>query len=374
MAPIRFVGSPAHTLGVEVEVSLIDPETRTLSPAAPALLKRLDAEWAKPELFQTIIEVVTGVCKNTAEVRADIAGKMTALQKAAEAEGVALACTGTHPIAQWHEFPITDDQRYLQLIERMQWPARRLLICGIHIHVGVPTGEHAVAILNSLCCFLPHFVAASASSPFWLGLDTGLASSRVKVFEGLPTAGLPPQIANWAEFVALMRTLVGAGSIQTIREIWWDVRPHPGFGTVELRMSDGVNTLSEICALAAYAQCLVAFLTELYDSGEALPLLKRWTLAENKWRAARFAEHAKMIRNERGQTVPISEHILEWMNYLLPYAERLGCTEDLAYLGKILEHGPSYRRQRSALEELGSLESVVDVMIQELKEDRPWHL
>lgn len=372
MAPIRFHGSPAHTLGVEVEVSLIDPETRALAPVAPKLIERLNAEWAKPELFQTIVEVITGVCKDVAEVRADLSAKLRSLQKAAESEGVGLTCTGTHPIAQWHEYPISEESRYLQLIERMQWPARRLLICGIHIHVGVPSGEHAVALLNSLTCFLPHFVALSASSPFWLGLDTGLASSRVKVFEGLPTAGLPPRVTNWAEFVALMRTLLGAGSIQSIREIWWDVRPHPNFGTVELRMADGVNTLSEICALAAYAQCLVAFLSELYDAGEPLPQLKRWTLAENKWRSARFAENAKMIRNERGQTVPISDHILEWINYLFPVAERLGCAEDLAYLGRILEHGPSYRRQRQALEELGSLEHVVDMLMEEMREDRPW--
>lgn len=371
--PITFVPSPRHTVGVELEISLVDKETRGLTPLAPQLIEQLDGEdWAKPELFQSIVEVITDVCENIGEVRKDLSWKIDTLREVANEAGAELVCTGTHPISRWHEVPITPSKRYQDLVDQMAWPARRLLICGIHVHVGVPSGEHAVAVMNALTCFIPHFLAVTASSPYWLGLDTGLASARSKVFEGLPTAGLPPRVTNWAEFVTLMRTLLGAKSIKSIREIWWDVRPHPGFGTVELRMSDGVNTLTEVCAIAAYAQCLVAFLTELYDAGETMPMLKRWTLAENKWRATRHAENAQMIRNERGDTVPIAEHIREWLEYLAPIAEQLGCAKELAYVGDILDHGPGYTRQRGAFEKYGTLEGVVDSMIQEFKEDRPW--
>jgi glutamate---cysteine ligase / carboxylate-amine ligase len=370
---IAFPGCTAPTVGVELEVSLIDPETRGLAPRATEVLDRFDGDASfKPELFQTIIELNTGVCHDVPGVRADLQDRLDRLRAVCDEMGLAFMGSGTHPAALWSELPITQEERYLRLVENCQWTARRLLICGVHVHVGVKSGEHAIALTNALACFIPHFLALSASSPYWMGLDTGLASSRIKVFESLPTAGLPPPITNWTEFVTFMRTLLQAGTIDSIREVWWDIRPHPGFGTIELRMCDGMNTLTEICAVAAFAQCLIVYLSDMYDQGGTLPVLRNWTLKENKWRACRSAEKANFVRNERGEQIPIAEHILEWVDHLGPTARALGCEEDLHYVRRILEHGPSYQRQRAVYAERGSLEAVVDAMVEELKEDQPW--
>ncbi|RYF10291.1 MAG: YbdK family carboxylate-amine ligase, partial [Deltaproteobacteria bacterium] len=304
LAPITFPGCSTPSLGVELEVSLVDRESRNLTPRAPEVLALLqDATHAKPELFRTIIELCTGVCATAEQVRQDLRGRLQRLWAVCEPLGIGCMCTGSHPIADWRHMPISEDPRYFALVEKMAWPARRLLICGMHVHVGVKTGEHALAIMNAIKVFLPHFLALSASSPWWHGIDTGMASCRAKVFEGLPTAGLPPAVGNWGEFVSLMRTLRAAESIRSIREIWWDVRPHPLFGTLELRICDGVNSLDEVAALTALYQCLVVYLGDMYDQGVPLPSLRTWTLAENKWRAARYGEQAKIIRNERGEQV-----------------------------------------------------------------------
>jgi carboxylate-amine ligase len=285
---------------------------------------------------------------------------------------IACVSTGTHPIADWRHIPISDGERYHRLVENMQWPARRLLICGLHVHVGVRSGEHAIAIMNALTVFLPHLLALSGSSPYWHALDTGMASCRTKVFEGLPTAGLPPQVANWAEFTSLMRTLLHAGSITSIREIWWDIRPHTAFGTVEVRVCDGVNTLGEVCAITALIQSLTAYLQERYDAGEPLPTLRYWTLRENKWRASRFGTEAQVIRNECGQQIALTESIADWVERLRPTARRLGCESDLLRNLDILRHGPSYQRQRRMYDRAGSLEGVVDDLVSELRNDTPW--
>ena len=369
---IKFTPSPKHTVGVELEVSLVDLETRDLTARAYEVFDHFkDNPYMKQELFQTIVEVITDVCDGVDDVRKDLGGKLQLLQDFAEKAGFGLLCTGTHPFARPQHFPITNEPRYHQLVEGMAWPARRLLICGQHVHVGVPTAEHAIAITNSMRCFIPHLLALSASSPFWKGRDTGLASGRIKIFEGLPTAGLPPNLTNWNDFTSLMRTLLGAGTISSIREIWWDIRPHPGFGTVEIRICDGINTLDEICALTAFVQSMVVHLVELYDSGEDLPNFKRWTLRENKWRAARHGDEMLFIRNESGELMPIRDHIEEWLEVIMPVAERLGCAKDLSYIRTILNVRPSSHRQRQRYAETGDLRYVVDGLLEEFKTNTP---
>ncbi len=369
---ISFPGCPEPTVGVEMELSLVDRQSRNLAPRAPEVLALLqDPQHAKPELFQTIIELNTKVCRTVAEVRCDLQGRIDKLHAVCDDLKIATMCTGTHPMADWRHMPISDDPRYANLVEQMGWPARRLLICGVHVHVGVKSGEHAVALMNTLAVFLPHFLALSASSPYWHGIDTGMASCRAKVFEGLPTAGLPPRVSNWGEFVSLMHTFLAAGSIKSIREIWWDIRPHPTFGTLELRVCDGINTLSDVCGVVAFAQCLVAYCQDMYDSGVPLPTLRAWTLAENKWRAARWGLQAKIIRNERGEQTLLGPHIREWMTRLLPSAERLGCVAELKSLQRILDQGPSHVRQRAQFKASGRLQGVVDHLLEEFRSDRP---
>jgi carboxylate-amine ligase len=235
----------------------------------------------------------------------------------------------------------------------------------------VRSAEKAIAIANALCAYIPHFLALSASSPWFEGRDTGLASSRSKVFEGLPTAGLPAMLDGWAEFSELMTTLIEAQAISSIREIWWDIRPHPNFGTVELRICDGLPTMTEISTIAALAQCLVEWLDSLIDRGYTLPCPKRWIVAQNKWRAARHGLDAELIVEERAALAPIRGEIEALVEELTPVARRLGCEDELLHAVRILEHGPSYLRQRRWVETGGTLCDVVDGLIEELRSDQP---
>src|SRR5918999_1097919 len=306
---IVFQRSDKPTLGVEIEVQLGD-----------------DTAY-KHELLECTIEVITGVCQNVDDVRADLGGKVERLIEAADDFGYRILCTGTHPFSAWADQTVSPDPRYYRLIENCQWTARRLLIFGIHTHVGVGSGEEAIAISRSLATFIPHFLALSSSSPFWQGRDTGLASVRSKIFETLPTAGLPYLLDNWGEFQRFMRTLIGAGTIRSIREVWWDIRPHPGFGTLELRICDGIPTMDEVAAITALAQSLVVWLSERYNSGLGLPEHHAWTIRDNKWRAARYGLDAEIIRDEEGNLLSLRRSINDLVETLCPTAERLGCID-----------------------------------------------
>jgi carboxylate-amine ligase len=369
--PIIFEGSPNPTLGVEVELQLIDPETRQLVNRAPELLEAFgDPIHCKPELLQCMIELNTDVCTDVAHVRRDLGARLKALQVTLDELGLAVSGTATHPCANWKALKITDDQRYLDLVENMQWVARQCVIFGLHVHVGVPDGEKAIAVATSLSAYLPFLLGLSASSPYWLGDDTGLASVRVKIFEALPTAGLPHLMTNWNEFVRYMRTLINAGAISSIREVWWDVRPHLAFGTIEVRICDGVNTLSEIVSLVAMIQALVVWLGERYDAGDVLPTLKDWTLRENKWRACRYGTDARLIVTEKGGQKSLAQKVEEMIEELGPTAMRLGSLSELERVRALLAN-PNFKRQKAVFGETGSFGSVVDECIRELKEDRP---
>jgi carboxylate-amine ligase len=237
----------------------------------------------------------------------------------------------------------------------------------VHTHVGVGSGEEAIAIGNSLGTYIPHFLALSSSSPFWQGRDTGLASTRSKIFESLPTAGLPYQMKNWGQFQRFMRTLIGAGTIRSIREVWWDIRPHPGFGTLELRICDGIPSMDELCAIVALSQSLVVWLGDRYNAGLDLPAHQAWTIRENKWRAARYGLEAEIIRDEEGNLMALRRSIGDLVEVLEPIAERLGCRDDLLGVNSILERGTSATRQREVFAETHDLAAVVDSLVEELK-------
>jgi len=285
--------------------------------------------------------------------------------------GVALMCSGTHPFARWQDQDVSPSARYQDLVERIQWPARRLAIHGVHFHIGLDSGEKAIAVTNSLAYHLPVFLALAASSPYWHGLDTGLASCRTKVFEGLPTAGPPPPLESWADFESFMETLITARAISSIREVWWDVRPHPDFGTVELRMADGMASLDEVAAVAALAQSLVDDLSSRVDRGEALPGARDWVVRENKWLAARWGLEADMIVDDRGTLRPIRDVVTELVHTLAPTADRLGCARELDDVHHILDVGPGYLRQRGIVAAGGTLVDVVDRLIDEMAAGKP---
>jgi carboxylate-amine ligase len=375
--PLTFAPNDRPTLGVELELCLVDRGTRELTSAASAVLADLahpspDGEEptphpkAKHELFECTVEIITGVCATVAEARADLQTTLDELRAAADRRGLDVIGAGTHPFSRWRDQQVSPDDRYARLVDELQWTARRLAIFGAHFHVAVRSGERAIAIANALRTHLPVFLALSASSPYWEGEDSGLASARSKVFEGLPTAGLNPPIADWSEFESLIDTLVGAGCIRSIREIWWDVRPHPDFGTIELRMCDVPPTLTEAAGIAALAQSLVADLEVRVAHGEPLDRRNEWTVRENKWLAARHGIDTELIVDPSGTRRPVPDIVADLVDQLLPTAERLGCASELSSVLAICEQGPSYARQRAVRANGGSPADVVDHLVREL--------
>jgi glutamate---cysteine ligase / carboxylate-amine ligase len=375
---VPFRPSERSSLGVEVELALVDIDTGALVGAAPAILAELAARnegiehpRIKAELYQCTLEVITGICDTVAEARIDIQEGIDEIRRIAAPMGVDLISAGLHPFTPWQSQERSVGERYDEIVERIQWPAKRLITHGIHYHVGVRSAEKSIAITNALATTLPLFLALSSSSPFWHGTDTGLSSARTKVFEALPSTGLPPQLADWAEFERFMTSLINARTIATIREVWWDIRPHPNFGTVELRMCDAMPTLTEICSLAALAQCSVARYDELLDRGYTLPSERDWVLRENKWRAARHGLDASLVVDASGRTRPITNLIEEAVEELTPFARRLDCADELAGVLDILANGTSSTRQRRVAAQSGSLVDVVAALRAELAQDQP---
>lgn len=372
---VEFLASRGPSLGIEVELALVDSESGALVCVAPDVLARVgeghgDAEHPKikKELYQCTIEVITGVCSTVAEARADLAESMREVEQAAAESGAAIVGAGLHPFTPWHELSLSEGERYERLVSTIAWPARRLTTHGVHVHVGVRSGDKAVTTVNALSGYLPVFLALSASSPYWNGQDTGLASTRTKIFEAMPTTGLPPHLRDWAEFNVFLDTLIEAGAVETVREVWWDIRPHPGYGTVELRMCDSMPTLWEIAALAALAQSLVTEFDRMIDAGQEPEMPREWVRRENKWRAARWGVEADLVIDDAGHTQPLREIVHALVDRLMPIATELGCDAELADLRRIATGGPSYVRQRHVVTSGGDLPAVVHHLRTELAE------
>ena len=367
-----YHGSEQPTIGVELEYQLVDRQSGQLVSMAPVLMAEFpDQDWVKYELFQSTVEINTRICHGVDEVREDLERKVAAVQKVAAPHGVALLCAGTHPFARWQDQKVTENARYYRLIERMQWPANQLLIFGMHVHVGIPDGETSIAVINHLEEWLPHLLALTASSPFWEGGDTGLASSRTKIFEHLPTAGLPFRHHNWHEFEVLVESLIRAKAIEGPREIWWDVRPHAVFGTVEVRVCDGTPTIGEAVAMTALIQALIVHLEKQIEAGETLPTLHNRIVRENKWRAARWSTGGSTIVDEDGRCQPIAESIENLLDELLPVFKELGSAAEVPKIRSMVTDPPSYARQRAVFQETGDLKAVVQALIRECEQDQP---
>jgi carboxylate-amine ligase len=374
---IDWTPSAGPTLGIEWEVQLIDAQTRLLRQDAGVVLAGLrglqesgEHPKMRHELMQSTVEVVTGICGTVAEAKADLAMTMKELQRTAEPHGIVVAGAGTHPVSDWRDAKMAPSQRYSELIEQIQWPARRLQTMATHVHVGLRDADRAMPIINALATYLPHLLGLTASSPFWSGIETGLASSRSVVFGALPNTGPPPGLPDWKSFEEYMDIQLRAGTIRTIKEVWWDVRPHPDFGTVEIRIADAVPTFREVGMLAALAQCLVQLFDTQLDRGYQLPCRPTWVVKDNKWRATRYGLDAVVITDDTGTTAPLRDEIYELLRDLEPVAWRLGCVEELAVASEVLECGASYERQRAAHAADGDLRSVIDALVTEFAEDR----
>ena len=374
---ISWNPSRGATLGVEWELQLLDTSTRMLRQdagevlaALPGLTEEREHPKIRHELMQSTVEVVTGVCSTVSEVKDDLSATIAQLERITGRRGTMLACAGTHPVSDWRDAKMAPIQRYAELVEQMQWLARRIQTFGVHVHVGIRDGSKAIPIVNALAAYLPHFLALTASSPYWNGQDTGLASSRAIVFGGLPTSGPPQPLTDWTEFEEYMDTLLRAGTIRSIKEVWWDIRPHPDFGTVEIRMFDGVPTLREIGMTAALSQSLVQLMDTQLDRGYKLPTPPAWVVRDNKWRATRYGLDAIVITDDSGSTAPLRDELYELTRELQPVADRLGCGPELGVVSEVLDSGASYERQRAIVASGGGLGDVVDALVTEFAEDR----
>jgi carboxylate-amine ligase len=369
--PIEFAHSPEPTLGVEWEFALVDKSSRDLVNAASELFDLVSARHGvqpriHKELLRNTVELTTGICRTTNEAVDELASMIDLVRPLAAELGVDLYCAGTHPFAEWSHQLLTPGHRYEELIARTQWWGRQMLIWGVHVHVGVRR-DHVMPIVSALLKWYPHLQALSASSPIWAGTDTGYASNRAMMFQQLPTAGLPFQFETWDGFERYSEDLITTGVIEEISEIRWDVRPAPHLGTVEVRICDGVSTLTEMRALVALTHCLVVDLSDRLDRGETLTHLPPWHVQENKWRAARYGVDAWIILDEHNNERLMQEDLTELVAHLAPVAERLGCTDELALVEEIPRRGASYQRQREvAARTHGDLVAVVDSVVREL--------
>ncbi|NJC23098.1 carboxylate-amine ligase [Arthrobacter pigmenti] len=376
---IEFAQSEQSTLGIEWELALVDRYNGDLVSVAKEVLRgvnerhpELQADEEHPhikqELLLNTVEIVTGICHTVAEAKEDLGRSLAAVREVTDPMGVELFSAGSHPFSAPRSQPVTDKERYAKLIDRTQWWGQQMVIYGVHVHVGLDHRDKALPVLDGLVNYFPHFQALSASSPFWGGEDTGYASQRALMFQQLPTAGLPFQFPSWAEYEAYVQDMFTTGVIDTVSEIRWDIRPVGNLGTIELRVCDGLSTLEEVGAVAALTQCLVDDFSSTLDDGGTIPTMPPWHVQENKWRAARYGLDAIIILDAAGNERLVTEHLTEELNRLEPVAARLGCSEELADVEKILQRGAGYQRQRRVAEENnGDLGAVVLDMVRQLR-------
>jgi carboxylate-amine ligase len=353
----------------------VDRRSGELRPAAPEILAKVDSDTstyphATVEFQTNTVELATAPHKRVADAVADLAHVLEQVRDAAEPLGVDLIGGGTHPFAQWFRQHLTPNKpRYEKVLERAQWWARQMLIWGVHVHIGVEDKHKAIPLLNALLTYYPHFQGLSASSPFWASERTGYASNRALIYQQLNTAGMPPLLEDWAEFESMVGDLVRAGVIDDATELRWDIRPSSRWGTLEVRIFDGVATLDEVGALAALTQCVVEDLSSRMDAGEHPVVLQNWFLRENKWRAARYGLDATIITSREGDQAPLRDELRRLIERLEPTAARLGCLDELRFGLTILESGAGYERQLAAAEAGdGSLKAVVAHLTAELRD------
>ena len=362
---------PSFTLGIEEEYQTIDPETRDLkSHIATEMLTqgrlRLE-ERVKAEMHQSVIEVGTRVCRNIEIAREDLYDLRRQMIHLAEENGLVLVAGATHPFADWREQEIYPDARYDRVVEDLQQVARANLIFGLHVHVGIEDREGAIRIMNSLRYFLPHILALSTNSPFWLGMETGYKSYRSKVFERFPRTNLPDSFSSYSEFESYVNLLIKTNCIDNAKKIWWDVRPHPFFNTVEVRVCDIPLRAEETIAIAALIQATAAKLWKLHERNLDFRQYSRALLMENKFRAVRYGLEGKLIDFGKEIEVPETELIREYLEFVKDEVEELQSRHAIGYIHQMLRQGSGADRQLKVWRETGSLRAVVDYMAEETK-------
>ncbi|MGP5651958.1 MULTISPECIES: glutamate--cysteine ligase [Glutamicibacter] len=378
MQKIEFADSPQSTIGVEWEIALVNQENADLCSVAEEVLDHLKLDAGvpldqehptiKPELLMNTVEIVTGVHNKVSEAADELRSNVRKLNEITTPLGVDLYCAGSHPFAAPTSQPVTDKERYANLIDRTQWWGRQMVIYGVHVHVGLDDREKALPITDGLVNYQPHFQALSASSPYWGGEDTGYASQRALMFQQLPTAGIPFHFNSWSEYEAYVADMLYTGVIDDVSEIRWDVRPVPRLGTVEMRICDGMSSLEDISAITALTQCLVHDMSLALEAGNKIPVMPAWYRVENKWRAARYGLDAIIILNAQGDEMLVTDHLRSEVKRLTPIAEQLGCADELQGIIRLIERGAEYQRQRQIFEKSdGNFRDIVKDNVNRMK-------
>lgn len=363
---IYFRSNGVLTLGVEIELQLINGSTYNLCSLAEEVLKKTaHMEKIKPEFYLSTIEINTDKCNTVQNAEDDLYHTLGALQLATKNLDVQFATTGSHPFSKYSDWIISPTERYQELIDRNQWLTRRMNVYGLHVHLGMSSGEECIRFNNFFMYFLPHLLALSSSSPFWQGIDTGLSSCRPTTYESLPTAGQPYHVRNWQDFEHLYKTLKSCGSIKSLKDLWWDLRPSPAFGTLEIRVCDGAATLSETVAIVAFIHTLAHWFIDNGSWLESVAYPPYWLSRENKWRAMRYGLDAELVMNTDGKIKLMREDIKEWFEKLQPYIEQLNYQTYFSTLQAIIDCGTSSERQRKVFESTGSIKDVVKHNISE---------
>jgi carboxylate-amine ligase len=362
---------PSLSIGIEEEYQTIDPETRDLrSHIASEILPKAKLalqEAVKPEMHQSVIEVGTRVCRDIKEARENIQSLRRQMITLASEQGMLLAAASTHPFSDWKLQEIYPDERYAQVVEDMQLIARANLVFGLHVHIGIEDRNTAIHIMNSMRYFLPHILALSSNSPFWMGMNTGFKSYRCKVFERFPRTNIPDVFANWSEYETFVDLLVKTHCIDNGKKIWWDIRPHPFFDTLEVRVCDIPMRLDETIALAALIQATMAMLYQLHASNKSYRIYGRALIMENKFRASRYGIQGKLIDFGKEEEVPVRDLMLEYLELIDDVVDELGSREEIDYIHQMLEMGTGADRQLKVFEETGDLKKVVDYIVAETR-------
>lgn len=358
LGPINFRPSLPFTLGVEVEFQLLDRETCNLVPRAPALLQAVP-ESLKPrikqEFIQSMIEVNTEICAGIPGVRQNFTALCKTAEQLATHQHCQLYATSLHPFALVDDQKLTDHDRYRRIMSELQLVGRRFITQGLHVHVGLPDGETAINVFDHIRLYLPILLALSASSPYYENEDTGLRSYRTKLFEALPMAGMPEGLNNWKHFSKVMDLLTGTGIITDLRDLWWDVRPHPDFGTIEIRICDLPSSFREIIALVALIQALVKTLATHPPS----PAPNMQVLRSNKWQAARYGLDGTFVDPANARRLPMADAVRNLLALTAVAADELGTAADIAVIDDILRRGSSADRQRRLFDESHNHVSVI---------------
>lgn len=361
----------AFTLGIEEEFAIVDPVTRELRSHIHEILEggRITLkEQIKPEMHQSVVELGTEICQSIVDARSHVIELRSKLACLAGRSGLKIASVGTHPFSHWHDQLITEGERYREIVKDMQSLARANLIFGLHVHVGIPDRESAIHVMNQARYFLPHIYALSVNSPFWVGRNTGLKGYRLKVFERFPRTGIPDSFESLSEYDDFCKLLVKTGCIDNPKKIWWDIRLHPVFDTLELRVCDAQSRVDDTLAIAALIQAVISKLYHLFRQNTTFRVYRRRLLDENRWRATRYGIDGKLIDFGREVEVDTRSLVNELLEFVSTEVAKLGSAREMAHIERIMREGTGADRQLAVWETTGDMKDVVDQIVKETYE------